>query len=102
MITKDAESSVIKLLTSLYYVAEDAIEKNLEYPIYDITSIITVIGVNVSDKKLPHIARKAKTSLHDIHKKLLPRCLNVVPENLWIKLCKYILKLEKELDSLIE
>lgn len=100
-ITRDAELSELKLLTSLYSIAKVAIEEDLEDPIYDITSTIRNIGVRVSDKK-PYIIYRARNFLQYIHKALSSRCLDAVPENLWIKLCKHVSEREKELDSLIE
>jgi hypothetical protein len=96
LITRDAELSELKLLTSLYSIAKVVIEEDLEDPIYDITSTIRNIGVKASDRK-PYIVYRARNFLHYIHITLSPRCLDIVPENVWIKLCKHVSELEKEL-----
>ncbi|MCC4771046.1 hypothetical protein FXV91_12980 [Methanosarcina sp. DH2] len=100
-ITGDIENLERRVLISLYSIFEVAIDQDLENPVYGITSTIRNIGVKASDKN-PSLVKEAKVYLGYIHTALSPRCLDVVPENLWIKLCKHTSRCEKDLENLIE
>lgn len=100
-ITGDIENLERRVLISLYSIVEVAIDQDLENPVYGITSTIRNIGVKASDKN-PSLVKEAKVYLGYIHTALSPRCLDAVPENLWIKLCKHTSRCEKDLENLIE